>query len=549
MRLIARLLVGLLALSPLLGAVAQANGGFGPGPGIGSFAGGSGVTAGVKVGSGGVLVRTDTGATVNLIIQGVSGAEHGPLASSGNAWSSISTVTSAQWAAGIQYWTNTLTTPGKPYGTVNTIRLFLSSVDWEAACGIDPYNQTGSGGSGPSSASAYYYSVGTDTNGRTIYCAGSGGGVGTVGHEVYGDPTAYRTFVTTTVANILGASSTLGYPMYVILNPAWTGAAWNHTNQILMPLDQSAMPAPLDLLMLHDLAVLYGNNYSVLMEMYNEPIGTWTGANNTTEASWLSNANGGVTAGGGQNVSFAFPTTTTSPYTPVGASICSGLSGASQRAYSMGTNIGCPPAMPSGSISNAGDQTAIAISEQQELNTYRADGGHNVALQNTLNASALPESMPQNGGTFTVTDPYTIGGVQQLAMAFHAYSAHSLSYFTAVFNAGIPIIEDEAGRFISNAPSGYTYWYSNHWSYGWCCWASFNGPTSIYPNDGNPFGSNFSILGESPWVNGNTASSSSDTTQIPTGSNFRLAPPVVRLHGHAANDDYFDRLMTGTRMY
>jgi hypothetical protein len=486
-------------------------------------------SAGVRVGAGGVLVSTVDGSTVNLTIQGVSGMAHGPLAAGGHPWDSIAAVTAAQWAAGIQQWTNYLSTPGKPYGMINTIRLFIGSAPWMGACGIDPYNNSGS-------AASWYRSIGTDTNGRTIYCATlTGGSVGTVGHEVYGDPTAYRNYVQTVVTNFENASATLGYQTYVILCIAFTDPPWTSTGQAMMPLDQMAMPSPNDIPVLQSLASIFGNDHRVLIEGYNEPYGTFVWSNNPTESHWLGNANGTVAP-------FTFPTATTSPITPSNPSNTTCLNG---YVYSATLNTGCRAIMP-----GTGVQTATAVSFQQEINAFRAAGGTNVFLMGTMNASAYPEGMPGNNNYQVYSDTYTISGVAQTAYVFHAYSAHGpISNYQNIQNAGYPVINDESGHFISNATNGYTYWRSHNWSYGWCCWASFNGPTSIYPNDGHSFPTNFSILGENPWITANTASSASDTTQVPTGSNFRPEPAVVRLHGNAANDDYFGRLMTGTGMY
>jgi cellulase (glycosyl hydrolase family 5) len=492
-------------------------------------------SAGVQVGSGGVLVDTTTGSTVNLTGMMVQGLNFGPIASgsgtTGDVWSSISAVTSAQWAAGIQQWTNTLTPAGKAYGTINTIRIALNSADWMAATGVDCCNNSGS-------AASSYRAIGTDSNGRTVYTASlTGGAVGTVGHEVPGDPTVYRNIVETTVSNILGASTTLGYPMYVILEEHNSAPTWTLTGQYLLPVDQPAMPAPIDILMLQSLAGIYGADHRVLIELYNEPFGTSEVAGNRpTESAYLGN-NNGACAPNTVCTSFAFPTPSTSP----AGQTCNG------------NNIGYNYRMGISSC-NTAVGTAQMVSFQQEVNAYRTAGGNNVVILGNLIADEYPQGSPANGGAQATTDPYTVGGIQQLAWALHAYAyTGSTTAFTNIQNAGLAIIATESGTMTtgsitpSNPPGnpcygspgspaafacsgigpsgqqGYTWWRSNNWSYIWCCWASFNNPppTSIYPNGGNSYQYEFSISGENPWVEGNVpvGNNGTDTSQIPTGSN------------------------------
>jgi hypothetical protein len=496
-------------------------------------------TAGVQVGAGGVLTSTLNGATVNLTIQGVSGGFFG--AAQGRM-AGIAAVTSAQWAAGITAWYNTLSSAGKPYGQINTIRVMVNSCNWTGCTGIDPYNNSGQ-------AANQYYTVGTDTNGRTVYsaapsCASNSACLGTgPGHEISGNSSVYQGQVETTVANILGATSILGYQMYVILDIQWTAPPWHGTGQLLLPLDQPAMPAPIDLTVLQQWAALYGNDPRILIEPYNEPFGTQTPANyHAVESAYLGNGNGNP-------VAFNFPTTTTSPTTPgVGYNYIMGISG-SQVAMGGGGTSGSP-------------NTAQAISLQQDVNVGRAAGSHNVWIIGAMVADGDPTLWAPNGGNQSYLDPYTIGGIAQSAMAFHAYSyTGSLLAFTNIQNGGggnapMPIIATEAGSMVgfSGSGGGYVVWRSHNWSTAECCWANFAVPvlSNIYPNDGSSYSNAYTISGMNPWNNPNVpvGNNGSNTTQIPTGSNFRPgAAPVVRLRDHAANDDYFEQLMTGTGMY
>lgn len=491
-RSLSKLLIALLALGQLLGPVTQANSGFGPGPGLGQF--GSGLVAGVKVGSGGVLVSTQSGATVNLACMMISGLNYGPTTFTSGIWAPIAAVTSAQWAAGIQQWYNTLTTAGKPYGQINCIRIAMSPADWLGLTGIDPYNNSGS-------AAAQYRAVCTDTNGRTVYSAGSsGGGCGTgPGNEVAGNSSVYQSDIETTVSNILGATSTLGYQMYVILVDQWSAPVWSTTGQILLPLDQPAMPSPADIPMFQQLAAIYGNDPRILIEPYNEPYGTNLPANyNGVESAYLGNGNGNP-------VTFNFPTGTTSPG---------------------GTNGGYNMSISGGGFAMGGGQTAEAISFQQIANAYRTAGGHNVLIIGDMVADACPQCWVANGGHQAYTDTYTISGIAQSAVAFHAYSnPGGVSLFQTIQTAGMPIIGTEAGSMVgdSGTGGGYSYWRAHNWSYTWCCWAAFQNPPlpNIYTNDGSPFSSNYTIQGESPWKNPNVpvGNTGSDTSQIPTGSN------------------------------
>jgi hypothetical protein len=91
------------------------------------------------------------------------------------------------------------------------------------------------------------------------------------------------------------------------------------------------------------------------------------------------------------------------------------------------------------------------------------------------------------------------------------------------------------------------------WSTAECCWANFAVPvlSNIYPNDGSSYSNAFTISGMNPWNNPNVpvGNNGSNTTQIPTGSNFLPGLPIVHLRNHVANDDYFEQLMTGTGTY
>jgi hypothetical protein len=463
---------------------------------------------GVRVGSGGQLVSTSTGSRVVLIGNMVSGVFFGPLQQT-NVWTGASAVTSAQWAAGIAQWADSLPAGvARSKGQINTLRLSISSVDYMGYTGIDPYNNSGQ-------AAGAYYTVGQDANGRTVYssaascsgnlaCLGSG-----PGNEVAGDPTPYRNVVDTIISNWLGASSILGYPLYVILDDHFSSVQWTPTGQIMMPMDQPATLGAADIPFYQAIAAKYGNRPEILLELFNELYGTTVQTD--TEDAWLG-------SGHGTPSTFTFPTATTSP---------SGTGGGYRMA------ISCSPTC----YAMGGGQTAQVISWQQALNAYRAAGGTNVVIVGTGVATSRLASWSYNGGAQTVVDQYMIGGIRQMAAAYHAYNQfESTDQADAIVAAGVPFIGTEGGSFTAvggnvNASPGFSYarYQSNYSGWSWCAWATFNGNADIYTNDGNnPFvpNYNFTIQGESPWYNFNVPhiansafNDGSDTTQTPSASN------------------------------
>ncbi len=463
-------------------------------------------TAGVRVGAAGKLVLASDGVTpVFLIGVSVSGMEFGPQYQS-NGWLGCVAPTSAQIAAFITAGVASVAAAGKPYVQVNHARLAINTACYMGYTGISPDNGT--------AAAAHYRPLGiNDDNGRPLYCAAlTGGGKGTTpGTEIAGDPSAYRNFVDTFINNWIGAGAILGYPVYVTLDNHWNSVPWSVTGQIMLPVSQMATLGTGDIAYFQAISAKYGSNKSVLFELFNEQYGTNIN-NSGAEVSYLGQGNGTGTFNASP-APFAFPTGTTSP-------------GGTNGGYLM--NFGTPVM--------GGGQTGQAISSQQALNTCRTALATNVCIVGCPIATGWLPAWSYNGGAQTVVDPYTVGGIRQMAASFHAYApGSSLANMDAIVAAGVPFICTEAGSITSvggnvNAVAGSTYVrYKSHYSgYTWFGVPSnYRNLTSIYPDDRQPFANAYTMSGVAkPWYTGNVPrgpgnaqNNGSDTTQIPNGSN------------------------------
>lgn len=534
-----RLLVLMLAIAGQVN-VAFASGGMGPGPGIGAQGGGGGI--GVEVGASGILVSTADGTTpVYLTGMGVQGGEFGA-----NWIQAIVGVTSAQWAdvmggtggTGGTWWTwlagNQSTTIANTYAKFNYIRIYINSAAWTGAAGADPGGNDGN----PSVASEYTL-VGTNLDGHLIYCAGTGCGLGTHdGTETDGIGITYQNAIDTIIQNVEGAATILGYTTYIDLNDDYTTPVLASNGQKLLPSSQPGAMSPVDLAMWTQIAAKYKGDRRVIFEFQNEPYYSVEGTGGTSlmnyESALLGNGNGSPTT-------FSWPNATSI-----------GDGGTSCYYVNFGTCIA------------QGAQATSVVSYQQVLNAVRGQGANNLVFLGSLVNSGALYNWSQNGGTQAVTDPLTIGGHQQYAAILHDYS---LTFGTDVFSngktgaqnvlgliaAGTPFVLDEYGLATSVGSThlnGYSWMKANNISgHSMTAWANFASPgtsiTDIYSQG------SFCMTCLNPWSNFNVGSArvAGAPSQVPNGSNLRPAPAVVRFHGHAANDDYFEQLMTGTRMY
>jgi hypothetical protein len=462
----------------------------------------AGSTVGVEVGASGKLVSTFDGTTlVYLTLIGVQGGEFGA-----NWIQAIANVTSAQWAAGFQQWYSWLqgnqgTTIANTYGVFNTVRLYLNSAAWLGSSGVDP-------GGGPSgNASKYYRTLGTNSQGHVIYCAGATGGtVGTTdGTETDGDGTGYQNAVDTIINNVLGASSILGYTTYIILNLDWTTPVIASTGQRLLPTSQPCALSTADLTFWQQVANKYKGNLKVIFELQNEPYYSAEGTGGTSlmnyESSLLGNS-------AGTGTTFNWPNATSI-----------GDGGSSSYLVNFGTPIA------------QGSVQCSLVSYQQVLAAIRTAGAHNLVLLGALVNSGGIFNWSQNGGSQSVTDTYTVGGIQQYAAILHSYGYPGAATFSngktgagnilGLIAAGTPFVLDEFGTATtvgSTGANGYSWMKANGVSgHGMTCWANFDptgtGITNIY-NQGS-----FSITGINPWSNFNVPNPSSAGSQVPNGSN------------------------------
>jgi hypothetical protein len=471
--------------------------------GVVTTTGGTGAP-GVMVGTNKKLVSTADGSTVFLIGVFAGGFQVGQLhAGATPLWNGFTTTTPQQWATFLQNQENAVPVAGRPYARVNALRVPLNTACWLGLTGIDPFNNSGAAGG------EYRSTNTTDANNRTLYCAGtSGGGPGSgVGNEARGDFSTYRNAYNTLCANFLAAGAILGRPMYIMPVLQWTAPKWSVTGQALMPTEQSAALSPFDLEVIDSLAALHGNDPRFLIELINELYGTSFQVNANSlgvEPKWLGNANGTATP-------FAFPTATTSP---------NGTGGGYRMSFS--------------SAVMGGNQTCITCSLQEALNRLRAGNAKNVAVVGCTFATSRLPSWDHCGGTMTVNDPYTVGGVQQMAFGFHSYNSAAASTANMDSLAAVgPFIGTEAGNYAQGAQSGsgvvpgssYTRYKANYSGYITCGVPSnWNNNANVYFDDGHPFGSSWtmnSAAGSSIFKNTNTpvGNTGGDNSQIPTGSN------------------------------
>lgn len=463
---------------------------------------------GVRVNTPTKLVSTLNGTTsVYLTLMGVQGGEFGLQ------WiPAIAAVSSAQWTAGFQLWYNTLqsaqgTTIANQYADFNCIRLYLNDAAWNGATGADP-------GGGPSgNASRYYASLGTNLDGHAIYCAGTGGGLGTHdGTETDGSGASYQAYVATIIANVLGATSPLGNTTYIILNNDWSTAVLASNGQRLLPTSQGAAISAYALSMFTQLAALYKGNQRVIFEFHNEPYYSVEGTGGTAlmnyESTLLGNGNNGGSA------SFTWPNAT---------SIAAG--GVSTYPVNFGTPI-------------AQGGSCTLVSYQQVLNAVRAQDAPNLVFLGCLVNSGGIFNWSQNGGTQSVTDPYTVSGVQQYTAILHSYNYPGSAVFSngksgaqnilGLIAAGTPFVLDEYGTATtvgSTGANGYSWMKANGVSgHGMTAVANFDGNINVGTGQGPTIATIYnqgsqSITSINPWANYNVPNPSSAASQVPTGSN------------------------------
>lgn len=386
----------------------------------------------------------------------------------GGSMKGWSLVTPAEFTAAIAYGVNTLAAAGKSYGQLNMVRLPINSARYMGFTGRDPYGNFGTN---------TYWTAGTDSAGNKLYSGGPGGGPGSgIGHETPGDPSVYRANVATFIANANAAG------LVVIADLHWGCPTLTSTNQYVLPPGQMAMPGPGDVLCLAQFAADHGSNPGVVIELYNEPYGT-NHNDLTTEAKYLGSFSPGQ---------FAFPTAATSPL---------GLSGGYLGINNIGGSSTTSPIL-------GGNQTCYACGYQQMINAIRATGATCMLAAGSMNYDENPQSWSQAGGVMTLTDP-----LNNLCVAYHAYSSTPDSVFNTLQAAGLPILCTEMGDLTPSG--GYSRWRAA--GRGWCWWTwgnyetSPNRQTDPYPVGIMTTGAFSNTVGGVAWQrNGSPA---------PTGSN------------------------------
>ena len=465
-------------------------------------------SVGVMAGANGRIVSTLDGTTpVYLTLIGVQGGEFGYTYMPG-----IVAMTSAQWTAAFLQQYNYLkglngTTVANTYADFNCVRLYLNSAAYTGASGRrQGVGETHTPGS-------IYRTLGTNLDGTVIYCAGdTGGTVGTHdGTETDGSGATYQGYIDTFVNNVLGASSPLGNATYVILNLDWTTPVNAANGQKILPCSQPAALSPVDLAMWISLAAKYKNNPRVIFEFQNEPyystasgggLGNGGTALMNYESTLLGNGNNGGAS------SFTWPDAT--------SKADSAALGTAVNSYVVNFSAQISPAI-----------SGTCVSYQQVLNAVRAQGATNLVFLGTLVNSGAIYNWSQNGGTQSVTDPYTVDGVQQYAAILHSYGYNGTSVYsngktgaqniTGLIAAGTPFVLDEYGTATtvgSTGSNGYSWMKANGVSgHGMTCVANFGLVSNIY-NQGS-----YSATGLNWWSNYNVPNPSSAASQIPTGSN------------------------------
>jgi hypothetical protein len=468
---------------------------------------------GIAVGTGanaGKFVNTLTGSPVFLRGTNVSGMENGCI----GCRPGIAAVTSAQWQSSVNGWVSWLSanegSGAVPYGQTNVIRVPFNGCNWIGCTGLGPFGNE----------SGHYTSAGTDSNGRPLWSGGVACGTGCpgpgtgVGHEVSGDPTLYRTQMITIINALVAA----GY--YPIIDLHWGVNTLVSTGQFIVPDGQPAMPGPEDGVIWASVASVFGYPNGTnpcrpcMFELYNEPFGTNnsnSGGNLSTEAAYLGSS---VTTS-----QFQFPTSSTSP---------AGINGG----YLMLNNFG-----GAGAQNILGGGAVVwAVGYQYLLNAIRAAPGSptNLILVGSIFYSGLAETFAVgNSGPMVITD-----SLNNWAAIQHQYTKTiaNTQNFLNIVAAGIPFVITEMGPLCSSGSSGSS-----------PCVA----PATTCPENTGIQAATYvcnSLMGMGSltfdWNNFNSAANastnfasqnpyeSSNGDYPPNGSNFRPAPPPVRLrHG------------------
>jgi len=439
----------------------------------GNVAAQAGIAAGSPGSMFGKFVNPATGGQIYPIGVGVLGMEtcEGGFNSSGWARDiATASLTSASITSALAAATNSLPAATQGFANFNTLRLNINSAKWMATTGLDPFGNL----------SGNYFFVGTDSNGKAIYCGGPGGGLGSgPGHETAGNPTNYRTQVKAAITAARNAG------LFVFVNMMWGAPILVSTGQYVLPAGQAAFPTDSDLLAWQNIAAdpFFSGDHGIVFELMNEAIGSNIYSNMVgTEAAYL----------GSQSLThFQFPTATTSP---------NGTNGG----YGMLNNIG------SNSFTNilGGGAVCYAVGFQQEINAIRAAGATNLIAVGCTNFTGEVETWSQNGGPMHVTDPQVPSNI---CASFHAYGYNQgTAKMLAISHSGVPFVCTEMGNLTSatGPNASYTGYLTAGWGYIWWGWP-------IYEYASNPNGG---IQTDYPWTqNGQSA---------PTGTAPQLANQV-----------------------
>jgi Cellulase (glycosyl hydrolase family 5) len=417
--------------------------------------------------SGNKIISTVNASIVNLI---GSAAITTPLGFANNnkgrdyGWSQV---LPAQWLAAVTATYNTLSTAAKPYGLINMIRVVVTSAQWMAYTGRDPFG---------TSAGNYYF-VGTDSNGHAIYSGGPGGGLGGgPGKETAGDPTTYRNYIIEQVASINAAG------FYALLDLHWPTPMLVSTGQHVLPAGQPAMLGPGDIAYYASIAQQFGNNPGVMVEGMNEPYGQNTATNYFPELVYDASI-------------LASASTTGVPYPS--ASNPNGLGVGYLMMNNFANSAATVPIFGGTDPQTGKPPQCYAVGHQACLNAFRAAGGKNIYWAGPPNFSG--EFRNGSGGNLWLQMGLT-DSLHNLGCSWHCYnSAVTSASFDQVQAAGFPVLMTEMGNIDSE--SSYTNERAKNRGYTWWGWNN-------YGSSANPFSS----PPAAPWTFGNGEIA-------PTGSN------------------------------
>lgn len=404
-------------------------------------------TFGIKKGAGGTTISTLDGSQIKLIGSAMIGTEESQqwAAGAGGRIAGVAAVTTAQYTAAIQKWYDAASTAAKPYCLVNMIRIPLNSAMWMGFTGLAPF--------GNGSLNGIYPSVGTDSNGRTIYSGAlHGWGLGTVGHEVAGVPTEYRNLIKQEVARALAAG------LYVMLDLHWSTPTLVATGQYILPIGQAALPGPGDVLFWTDIANTFGTQNgttgspAIMFETFNEPFGTGSATNFAAEQTYLANQ--------------ILNRTTQIAY-PV-ASEPSGPNGGYRMKNNNGGDVNTLISLPNGP---SGYPQCYAVGQQALINAIRATGATNMIWAGGPNYSGEPGYWLTMG----LTD-----SANNLGCSYHAYGYKGgMTPFYNLQAAGYPVLATEIGHFDA-IPSSYVEWRTRGFGYTFWGWNNWGAGPNMY---------------------------------------------------------------------